>query len=250
MPKYKGDDFKERIASGLKRGLADPEIAQELNCSKHSVTMFRQRHIGPNPNYMKRKTKHKHLREDVFKYFQKHSYKECMEKFGLTKSELKSIFTVGYKIDALKKYRKDSRRKDAWTEEQIKEMLKCIGLLSRKEIAKRIGRGNARVIKEKLQHLGMTYPKYTNGLTMSRFRAIFGCEPEFYLETTAGPGRGMYASTFFKIVPWCWIKDAIESGDLSPASPIIAWVNAMADFQEMIHGKDVYGSLFEIAQSP
>lgn len=246
MPKYKGDDFKNMIIDGMNRGLTDVEIAKEHGCSTPTVSCFRQRHIGPNNNYLKHRTKYRLIEKDVFKFFQNNSIEDCMKKFNLSKSEIKSLFTYGYKKESLKIFRKDSRRKDKWTEYQIKEMLKCIGLLNRKEIAKRIGRGNERVIKEKLQHLGLKYPKYTNGLTISRFRNIFGCEPGFYLDTKAGPGRGKNSSTFFKIVPWCFIKDSIKQKDLDVASPIAAWVNAMADFQELVHGDDVYGSLFDI----
>jgi hypothetical protein len=119
-------------------------------------------------------------------------------------------------------------------------------MLPRSEIAKQIRRGNSRVVKEKLNNLGTRYPKYLNGLTKSRFIERFDKEPLVVINTKAGPGRGKHSATYFKIVPWVWIEEAIKERYLKPPKALKLWVKAMADFQRSVHGKNVYQSLSEI----
>lgn len=239
---YRIEVIKDLIRSGNN----NKEIAEKLGCTRDSVSLLANRYLGGNPNYRRQTTKHKHLRGPVMEYFLCHSAQETQEHFGLTYSEFKSIMTVGYRDPEFKHLRKDQRTKAKWSEAQILEMLKCIGLLNRNEIAQRIGRGSARVVKEKLQNLGFKYPKYINGLTMSSYRVYFDKPSAVRIVTTAGPGRGKHSATFFKIVPWCWILDAISVGYLKPPNLIKQWAIGSAQFQRAIHGLDVYKSLSNI----
>lgn len=231
----------------IREGYTNPEIADKLQISRATVSNLVTKKLGGNSNYLDRVTKYSpQMKEKIFKYFLNHTLEETAALYGLTDSEIKSVFTCCYRDPEFKKYRKDKRTKEKWSSDQLKEMLRCIGLLPRSEIASRISRGNSRVIKEKLMHLGLTAPKYLNGLTLSRFRHIFKCEPRVIINTKAGPGRGAHSATYFKIVPWVWIADALAIKYIEAPKAIVSWVNAMSDFQKTIHEGNVYLSLSKI----
>ena len=247
MPAKHPPEFAQRIRKGRSRGLTDVEIAKEMSVKVNAVRVYRLRHIGHNKNYQQRIIKHKPLREKVMRYFLTHSADQCMRRFKLSLSEFKSLQTLSYRMPELKHLRKDSRRKDKWDEYEIKTMLQHIGLRPLKVIAKIIDRGNSRVIKEKLQNLGVKAPKYLNGLTLSRYRSLFGVEPEFLIETDAGPNGGIFGESYFKIIPWVYINDQILQKEINPPKIIKRWVLAMADFQEWVHDGDAYANLMDIS---
>ena len=236
------------LGSMIQAGYVNSEISEMLKRPLSGVAIKSQRIWNGNPNYRKRITKHKHLHREALLTYKYSSFEKAAEKLNLTHSEMKSCLSSAYREKSLAHIRKDKRRKDKWTEKQIKQMLQMIGLRPRGEIARKIGRGSSRVVKEKLQNIGIKAPKYLNGLTKSRYVKLFKKNPQFYLETDAGPGRGMYSQCYFKIVPWVYIKDQIESGELNPPMAIVEWVNSMSSFQEWIHDGDAYGSLLNIQE--
>lgn len=241
----------EKIKQMTAQGSLVKDIAKEFNVNPNTMSVFLRKHGIENRNRVplmgKWNAKHKHLRKEVMEYFLTHSGPETMLKFNLTNSEFKSLMTVGYKQPEFSHLRKDTRQnqKNKWTEFQIKQMLQMSGLRPRNVIAEKIGRGNSRVIKEKLQHLGMQYPKYLNGLSLNRFRDIFGFSPEFFIQTDAGPGSGKYSATFFKIVPWVYIRDLVRSQELNTSEMLKKWIFAMAEFQDWFHEGNAYANLLD-----
>jgi hypothetical protein len=181
-------------------------------------------------------SKHCHLRPQVMKYFMTHSWEETRKHFGLTKSELKSLFTIGYRMPQLKHLRKETRDHSAWSAKQLKFLLTHAGLRPRKWILKQVGRGNnVCCIKERLQTLGLS-SRTLQGITLSQFRQAFGHEPEFYLQTDAGPDGGAKTSlpTRWKIIPWVWLDQEIKTKRLKTAKELKMLIAARAMFQEWI----------------
>lgn len=178
-------------------------------------------------------SKHSHLREPAMRYFLTHTWEETREKFKLTESELKSLFTVGYRDPKLKHLRKDTRRKDGWTAKEFKFLLQHSGLMPRDWIASELNRGGRLGIKDRLEKLGVA-SKSVNGLTLSQFRVAFGREPEFYLMTKAGPGRGKYSATYFKIIPWVWLEQELRARRLKTHKIFRKLIASMALFQEWV----------------
>lgn len=202
------------------------------NRTKESIRIKAQRFFGGCK--VKSHTKHKHLRESVFKYFLNHTAKETMKKFKLNRSEFKSIFTVGYRDPKLKHLRKDKRNKDKWNSHHYKILLQNAGLKSRSEIAELIGKGNVNsCIKERLQRLGLR-SKNVNGVTLSQYRNAFKKEPDFYIQTKAGPGRGNNSSTHWKIIPWVILKKEINNKEIEAPEIMKILIETMAMFQEWI----------------
>lgn len=241
----KAKDFHHEIKDLINQGLTNPEIAEELKLTRSQVAIYSQRFLGGNPNYLKKKTKHKHLRKDVMTYFLDHSQDECIDKFGISKSEFKSIMTVGYRDQNLSHLRKDKRRRDAWSSEELRFLLKWSGVISRDEINSILKRGNSSiVIKEKLQKLNLC-SKNVNGLTFSQFKKLFKSEPIYYLKTCAGnPGpSGCFSDSRWKLVPWCHIEEMLVSGFVKHSESIVLYIMAMAKFQRWVHGKDYWKSL-------
>ena len=238
------------VKAEIKNGLTNKEIAEKMGFSRASIAIISERRCGGNPNYRIRQTKHKHISEEVFKYFLTHSKKETIEKFKITESEFKSIFTYGYKRKELSHLRKDTRQnhKRFWTENELLTILQMSGIRNRTVIANKLDRGNSRVIKEYLQKRGLMGAKYTNGLSLTLTRELLCIEPEFYIDTDAGPSnlvREGHLTGHFKIIPWVYMKDLIDHKQINPPEFVKKLVEAMSAFQEWIHQGNAYGNLLD-----
>lgn len=242
--KKRAKDFHNEIQDMIVFGLKNPEIAEELGLTVPQVAKYAQRNFRGNPNYLKQITKHTHLREVVLKDRLKFSDKEIMSKYGLTKSELKGCLTYAYKLKNLTHLRKDKRRRDSWSTEEYRFLFKWSGILSREEINSYIKRGKTDiVIKDKLRLLGLS-SKNINGLTHSQFQKLFKKEPIYYLKTSAGsPASPFTESARWRIIPWCHIKEMLDSGHIAHSESINIYVSTMALFQKWVHGEDYWKSL-------
>lgn len=177
--------------------------------------------------------KHSHLRELVMTYFLDHTWEETRKKFKFTQSELKSLFTVAYRDPKFAHLRKDTRTKREWNTKDYKLLLQNSGIMPREWIGKKLRRGNAHsCIKERLQKLGVS-SKNLNGITITQFREAFGNEPEFYIQTKAGPGRNG-TPTYYKIIPWVWLDQEIKAKRLKTAKIFKDLIKSMALFQNWI----------------
>lgn len=241
--KSKCEQFHDEIIVLIREGKACPEISRELGLSVHAVSNYCQRELSGNPNYLLRKKKHSHLHENVLNYFLNHTFKETQDHFQLTKSELKSCFTVAYRKPELSHIRKDKRRKDSWSSEELRFLFRKSGIISRDEINDHLKRGKTNiVIKEKISSFGIC-TKAINGMTISQFRNLFNKEPLSYIQTTAG-SPGAYGG-FFKIVPWCHINEMLKSGYIDGIESVRIYIDAMSLFQKWIHGEDYWSSMLK-----
>lgn len=204
-----------KIKSLLDSGMTNPEIARAMGMSRPSVAIIVERQLGGNPNYMKRIRKHAHLHGDVLKYRLTHNDEETMKQFNLTSSELKSCLTYAYRRPEFKSLRKDTRRHDAWTPEQLIKMLRYAGILRRSSIASIIERGGERVVKEKMASLNVA-TRNVNGANIGQFRRLFGCEPSYMIRGEAGPGSTK--TNRFVIVPWFHMVEMYRSSPHSKST--------------------------------
>lgn len=231
------------------------EIASEMGRSVQSVRWMARKLELPRSQeilrnrYGKWNAKHSHLREPVMRYFVTHSWDETKKKFNLTESELKSLFTVGYRDPKLAHLRKDTRVKREWNTSDLKFLLRHSGIMPREWIGKKLKRGNAHsCIKERLNKLGIS-SKSINGITISQFRDAFGCDPDFFIQTKAGPTRGIHGSTYWKLVPWTYLNREIKSGRLKTAESFALVIETMAIFQDWIFEGNAVKKLQAIAKS-
>lgn len=180
-------------------------------------------------------SKHSHIRGPVMKYFMTHTWKETKKRFGLTQSEQKSLFSVGYQMPEFKHLRKETRDHSPWSKSQLLFLLRHAGLMPRKWIAEKIGRGNQTCIKERLQALGLS-SRTMQGLTLSQFIEAFGKRPDFYIQTKAGPNGGPKNAlpTRWKIIPWVWLDQELRAKRLKTGVELKLLIRARAQFQEWI----------------
>lgn len=180
--------------------------------------------------------KHKHLRLPALRYYQAHTAKETAKRFGLTDREFKSLITVTYKTAAWKKLRKETRTHEPWSAKELKFLLRHAGLVPRKKIMEKIGRGkNVCHIKERLQTLGVA-SRTIQGITLSQYINAFGERPRFFLKTSAGPDGGAKGTlpTRWKLVPWVWLDQELKAKRLKTAPEFRMLVSSMAMFQDWI----------------
>lgn len=179
--------------------------------------------------------KHAHLREKALRYFLTHTFEETRLYLGLTKSELKSLFTYAYRDQNLKHIRKDTRRRDAWTLDETLFLLRHAGIREREWIAKKLNRSCARNIKERMQKWNAA-TKHLNGMPLSWARLLWPQDPlERRIRTKAGPsgGDGIWR---FQILPWA---ECLRLSRRYPtALEVKACIRGMLRFQKFIHQTD------------
>lgn len=237
--KEKINEVKNMVAAGM----TNMDISKKLGKSQAAIQIIAFRYWGGNPNYRIQKTKHKHLRGPVMKYFVTHSAEETMKHFKLTRSEFKSILTIGYRLPEFAHLRKDTRIKREWKSKDYKFLLRHAGLMPRDWIASKLGRGGIMGIKDRLEKLGVS-SRTLNGITLSQFREAFGKEPSFYLKTKAGPGRNE-TPTYFKIIPWVYLNKELREKRLMAPKVFCQLAATMALFQEWIFEGDALNKLIK-----
>ena len=178
-------------------------------------------------------SKHSHLREPVMRYFLKHSIEETRKKFGLTESEIKSLFTVGYRDPRFMHLRKDKRTKREWGSKDYLTLLRFAGLKPRAWISKKLKRGGVEAVRCRLKKLGIS-SKNLQGITISQFRQAFGCEPKRYVKTSAGPTRGIHGESHYKIILWSDLDQWLKKGIIHAPEVFAIHCSAMARFQKWI----------------
>ena len=227
-------DEKDSILVLATKGHTNSEIAEMLGKKKTQVASFIQR-SGGNPSYRKRIKKYDDDKiKKAFEIFQKASFDETAEIMGLTKTELKSLMTIGYTKERFCVYRKDTRinHRRKWTVTETTKMLKWAGLIPRKRIALKLNRGNDRVIKERLMKIGIA-TRNINGIPVRQFAQFFGKEANDLLSSgkivPSGIGR-------FNIILWVDVSKLIKGGLLAvtPTQELI--VETRAKFQNWLWG--------------
>jgi hypothetical protein len=227
---------QELVNMVLSGTLTYPEIGERLRRPSWSVQCESQRMGMRNKAYVIRKTKHKHLREPVMRYFLTHTRDETAKKFRLTESEFKSLFTVGYRDPKLAHLRKDTRVKAPWTLDELLFVIRHAGLRPRSWMGKKLGRGGARVIKERLKTFN-SGTKWLNGMPKKWAEELWGDGCAQGLKTDAGPtgGNGRKNSNFhFIIVPWVECERLARKH--GTPEQVRGAVRAMAKFQRWVHG--------------
>src|SRR3990167_3878756 len=219
------------------KNLLATEIAEKLGRSPGSVR-FQMRLIGISAHERLQQSgrypgrmnaKHKHLRKAVMRFFHKHTWEETRKKFSLTASEMKSLMTCSYRIDDLRQFRKDHRRKDSWTSAELRFLLQEAGLQRRKWIAKKINRGNGQGIKTKFKEIGIS-SRYVNGLPKTMAEMLL-CKPINYsIKVKAGPNIPFKPN----LVPWVVLYS--EAKKAKARDDIIIACRAMSKFQKRVHG--------------
>ena len=232
MPALKWDKkLCNDINAFIRSGMTYPEISKATGIPVNNIRASMQKRGFKNQNYQKTINKHSHLREKAMTFFLTNTFEETRKKFKLTQSEMKSLFTLAYRMDELKHLRKDTRRRDKWSPEEIRTMLMWSGILPRKEIALMINRGNERVIKEKLSLLGIS-SRNVNGMNICQFRKTFGNVPVRLVRTRAGPLSNFH----FSIILWIDIKEMIDCNQIAPSKTFCEVVEIMSMFQKFVWG--------------
>lgn len=224
----RGDLFYSEIAEKLGRSAASVRWkAKKLNLPSTRDSNARHRIGSWN-------AKHRHLREAVFEYFLTHTKEQTRKAFGLSDSEIKSLFTVGYRDPSLKHLRKETREHSPWSASQLTLLLRYSGFRPRKWIAEKIGRGNEKsCIKERLNKLGIA-SRNLQGLTLSQFRQAFRKDPDFFIQTDAGPQGSFQRSTHWKIIPWVYLHQEIQAKRLRTTKELSILIATHALFQNWI----------------
>jgi hypothetical protein len=212
------------------------EIARIMGMNRNQVVTKGQALGLKNPVYLMRKTKHAHLREPAMRYFVTHTWEETRERFGLTQSELKSLFTVGYRDPKLRHLRKETRRHDAWSLKEKLFLIQHAGIQPRTWIARRLKRGGAHSVKEELERLQMN-SKFVNGMSRKYLLEILGpwdCPKG--IKTKAGPSGGGRGDFRFVVVPWTECERLQKRFPRRFTPELKTAIRAMAMFQRWVFG--------------
>ena len=226
------------------KGLSNNRIADRLKI-RYGRVLYELGKFGLRNNKEARGVRSVYTKNDylkVLEYFKTHTAKETQKKFkdvkcesGLININFKSLLAYAQRPNSIFNHlyeRKDYRRKDIWSKDDLLFLLQHTGFVSRLDIGLALGRGQEIVIKEKLKQLGVA-SKSLQGLTLSQYRKFFEKEPKRYVQTTAGPTTG---PTFFKMIPWIYMKEDIKL----LKGPVKTYFKAMLLFREFVY-RDVGG---------
>lgn len=208
------------------------EIAEKMKKSRNAIAVKSQKLGLSNKAYIKRITKHKHLRQPVMEYFVTHTPEETIKKFKITMSEFRSLMTVGYRDPDLTHLRKDTRRNDPWSFSETMFLIRHAGIQEREWIAKKLKRGTMHSVKEMLSRIN-TNSRYTHGLPFKSASELLGREVD-YIQTKAGPISDKQ-SFRYKIVPWVVLYSKSKRIKDMP-DHIRTCLKSMAKFQIFIMG--------------
>ena len=208
------------------------EIAAKMGLNKNQVAT-KASHLGLiNQIYLKRITKHKHLRKKALTYFLNHTFDETRVHLDLTQAEMKSLFTASYQDPKLAHLRKDTRRKDPWSLDEMLFLIRHAGIRERAWIGEKLNRSGQRNIKERMQKWNAG-TKHLNGMPLSWARELWPLDDlARRIRTQAGPsgGQGIWR---FQLIPW---HDCLKLSKEYPTKPAIkSGIRAMVKFQEFIH---------------
>lgn len=253
---WKSDQIKEVLRLALTGDVLNKDIAAKFDRKPAAITFLLKKHGVKNQAARKivgkSNSKHSHLREKVMRYFLNHTKDETCKKFGLLDREIKSLFTIGYRLPEFKHLRKDKRNHKSWTVDEYKFLLQHCGLKSRDWIAKKLKRGGELGIKDRLDILNIS-SKSINGLTISQYRVLFGKNPEFYLQSSAGPHRKLKSrknsASYYKIIPWVYLNEQIKLKRLKTVDPMIKLINSMALFQNWVFEGNALVKMKKIVRS-
>lgn len=216
------------------------EIGERIGKNPQSVRWVAHK-LGvwskPEGRQGEKNIKHKHLQEEVMKYFLTHTLKETEDHFNLTPSNLSSLFTNAYKDSKFKHLRKDRRNHTPWSDRDWIFMVRHSGIMPREWIAKKLKRGETYNSVEdalaKFKGLG----KYMNGMPVRWAANIFAAEELAHaIKTRAGPtGCSERGSDFrYLLIPWVTAERLIKHKELPKEVRI--GIEALARFQCFIHG--------------
>jgi hypothetical protein len=228
-PQWTDAELAQLASLVLSEELTYPEIAKAMGKNENACRIQGQRLGLVNPVYRRKIVKHQHLRGPVMRYFLTHTWEETRKHFNLSQSHLKSIFTVGYRDPKFAHLRKETRTHAPFTNEHFLKMVRMLGLISRKEIAQRLGRGETHhVVKDRLSRINSA-SKYMNGMPAKWARELWPDRVFRPIKTTAGP-HSVRNDFRFKIIPWVSLP-------AHPDPKINSCIRSMAKFQKWIHGK-------------
>lgn len=182
--------------------------------------------------------KHAHLRGPVMTYFLTHSMAETAKKFNLTASEVKSIFTIGYREEKFSHLRKDKRTHEPWSLSEWLFVLRRCGLIERGLISKQMGRsenGLHHAVKERIAAVGGGTTKFLNGMPIGWAEALWPVEMvrPYAIKTASGPTGGKRGNFRFLLLPWIEAERMAKVFVTPPE--VIGCIRAMAKFQRFIH---------------
>lgn len=201
--------------------------------------------------------KHAHLRGQAMRYYLTHSFEETREHFGLTRSNMKSLLTVCYRLPEYRHLRKEWRPHSAWSSEDWRFMVKTVGIQPREWIARKLKRGETyNSVKDALAKF-RGYGKYMNGMPIGWAMHLFDDRAlELKIKTKAGPTGGDRGCFHYRIIPWVTCERLIREGRTRPllgkgkctasrkrtaprvkvSEEVKSGVRAMAEFQRWIYG--------------
>lgn len=220
------------ILSLRSEGLSNKEISERLQVLPCTICR-RLKKYGGNQNYLnqKRKSTTDELRAFLHRA-EEIGFAELRKELGISRREINAIKSRCVKrgLVTRENYKsKDKRRKNKWSGDEISKMLMWSGIISREDIAKKLGSSSGRVIKERLVNMNIA-GRDVNGVLLTKFREMFQCDPPRCVHSLTGPG----GSAKYKIALWVDIEFWIKNKKIKSVPVITKKVEIMAMFQRWI----------------
>lgn len=176
------------------------------------------------------------IRCRIIQYFRTHTARETAAQFRLSHGQVVGILETCRRKGIIGRAFKDKRTKRPWTLEDWLFMVRRAGVRQRAFIGKKLKRGGARVVRERLRKdCGRSGTKFLNGMPLEWAMAFWGKDSvPNKIKTDAGPPGDGIRDFYFILVPWAECE-RLSKAHKTDATVKIA-VRAMAKFQHWIHG--------------
>lgn len=178
------------------------------------------------------------LRLRVIDFYRNNTARECAKKFNMSHGSVMGLLETSRRKGILCASFKDTRSKEKWSFGEDLQMLRMVGILPRKDIAKIVrGVESRHIIKDRMRALNAG-TKFLHGMPKSWFDFLLP-EKNFgdcFIKTKAGPtfkGNGT-----FLIIPWVLVETIVFAHKDKVSSTLSYSVCALAQFQRFIFQED------------
>lgn len=172
------------------------------------------------------------LRKKVISYYRTHTARECAQNFGLSHGQIIGLMETSRRKGLIGPKFKDRRVKTPWDLKELLFVIRHAGVQPRSWIGSKLGRGGARVIKERLKTFN-SGTKWMNGMPRKWAVELWGLDIPAGIKTKAGPTGGTRGDFKFIIIPW---TDCLKLSRTRQTAPNVkAMIRSMAKFQLWIH---------------
>jgi hypothetical protein len=176
------------------------------------------------------------FRKQAISLYRRMTAREVASSLGIKHGQVIGIMETSRLMGLISEKFKDKRNKTPWTEKERLQLIRMAGLVTRKEIGRRIGRPGRHTIKDRIKNDFNSGTKFLHGMPATWIKELIPIDlTDRLIKTTAGPTATNF-STNFRIVPWVELEQVSYAVALD--KNLAVCIRILAKFQRFIWQTD------------